>query len=387
MKIIYLAPKGARRLDRGHPWIYRVDLARVPEDTQAGDLVAVRAPDGHVHGFATFSDQGALAARLTPIPADTPDPEAAFLDLIDNALARRDDRPAACRLVNGDADGLPGLVVDRYGPALSIQALTQAASRRQDAIVARLRKLTGAKAVVARNDVRVRGFEGLPLEKNVVYAEPGTDPTDVMVEMHGLRLRYDLLEGQKTGGFLDQTDNRVAAAALARGEVLDCFSYDGGFTLHIARAGLHVTAVDSSEPALERLRRRAADNGLPVDTACENVFDLLRACERDGRRFDTIVLDPPAFAKSRQSVEAGRRAYKEINLRALKLLRPGGLLVTCSCSAHMDRAGFEQMLSEAAADARRFVRVLERRSAAPDHPSLVTAPETDYLKVIFAEAH
>ena len=386
-KIIYLAPRGARRLERGHPWIYRVDLARVPEDTRGGDLVAVRTPDGHLHGFATFSDQGALAARLTPIPADAPDPEAALLDLIDNAVARRDDRPAACRLVNGDADGLPGLVVDRYGPALALQTLTQATERRQAAIVSRLRALTGAKAVVARNDVRVRTFEGLGQEKGVVYAEPGLDPADVMVEMHGLRLRYDLLEGQKTGGFLDQTDNRVAAAARARGEVLDCFSYDGGFTLHMARAGLQVTAVDSSEPALERLRRRAADNGLSVATACENVFDLLRAYEREGRHFDTIVLDPPAFAKSRQSVEAGRRAYKEINLRALKLLRPGGLLVTCSCSAHMDRAGFEQILALAAADARRFVRVLERRSAAPDHPSLVTAPETDYLKVLFAEAH
>jgi 23S rRNA (cytosine1962-C5)-methyltransferase len=381
-----LTPKGAARLRKGHPWIYRSDIASAPT-ARGGDLVSIRLPDGRSGGLCTWSDQGQLAARLTPLAPDVADPEAAFLGLVDLAVARRAGRPAACRLVNGDADGLPGLIVDRYGPALSVQCLTQATARRRPALVERLRAGTGARVVVARDDVKVRAFEGLPLEKSVLVADPAIDPAEIMVEMHGLRLRYDLLEGQKTGGFLDQTDNRVAAAAFVRGEVLDCFSYDGGFSLHLAAAGCRVTAVDSSGPALARLGRRAADNGLTIETAEENVFDLLREYERAGRRFDAIVLDPPAFAKSRDSVEAGRRAYKEINLRGLKLLRPGGRLVTCSCSAHMDRAGFETMLAEAAADARRFVRILERRSAAPDHPTLVTAPETDYLKVLFAEAH
>jgi len=383
-----LTPKGAARLRRGHPWIYRSDVA-TPPSARGGDLVSVRLPDGRSGGICTWSDQGQLAARLTPLSTDTTDLEAAFVSLVDQAVARRAGRPAACRLINGDADGLPGLIVDRYGPALSVQCLTQATDRRREALVARLRSLTGARLVVARDDVKVRAFEGLPLEKSVFVADPGggVDPADVLVEMHGLRLRYDLLDGQKTGGFLDQTDNRVAAAGFLHGEVLDCFSYDGGFSLHLAAAGCRVTAVDSSGPALARLARRAADNGLDITPVEENVFDLLRQYERDGRHFDAIVLDPPAFAKSRDAVDAGRRAYKEINLRGLKLLRPGGRLVTCSCSAHMDRAGFEAMLAEAAADARRFVRVIERRSAAPDHPTLVTAPETDYLKVLFAEAH
>jgi 23S rRNA (cytosine1962-C5)-methyltransferase len=388
LPVFTLTPKGAARLRKGHPWIFRSDIA-TPPSARGGDLVIVRLPDGRPGGLCTWSDQGQLAARLTPLPPDAPDPEVAFLNLVDLAVARRTGRPAACRLINGDADGLPGLIVDRYGAALSVQCLTQATARRREALVDRLRARTGARLVVARDDVKVRAFEGLPLEKSVLFADPdaGIDPHDVLVEMHGLRLRYDLLEGQKTGGFLDQTDNRVAAAAFAHGEVLDCFSYDGGFSLHLAAAGCRVTAVDSSGPALARLTRRAVENGLDIATAEENVFDLLRQYERDGRRFDAIVLDPPAFAKSRDAIEAGRRAYKEINLRGLKLLRPGGRLVTCSCSAHMDRAGFEGMLAEAAADARRFVRVIERRSAAPDHPTLVTAPETDYLKVLFAEAH
>ena len=388
-KFVALSAKGTARLRKGHPWIFRSDVTHVGADVTGGDLVAVRTSDGKLAGLAAWSDAGQLAVRLTPLSADTVDPEAAYLLLVEQAVARRRGRPAACRLINGDADGLPGLIVDRYGPGLSLQCLTQVAARRQGAIVERLLACTGARVVVARNDVKVRAFEGLPQEKHVLVSDPGVDPTDIVVEMHGLRLRYDLLEGQKTGGFLDQTDNRVAAAARARGEALDCFCYDGGFSLHLAAAGCRVTAVDSSGSALARLQRRAADNGLEdrIDRVEANVFDLLRTYEREGRRFDTVVLDPPAFAKSRDAIDAGRRAYKEINLRGLKLLRPGGLLVTCSCSAHMDRAGFEHMLADAAGDARRFVRILERRSAAPDHPSLVTAPETDYLKVLIAEAH
>ena len=391
---VFVTGRGAARLRHGHPWIYRSDVARVAAEVSGGDLVLVRTPDGQAAGVAAYSDQGQLALRLTPLSPgagsthDGPAAlEAALLELVDRSIARRAGRPAACRLVNGDADGLPGLVVDRYGDALSLQCLTQAMSRRQSLLVDRLVQKTGARLVVARNDPKVRGFEGLPMEKGVVRTDNSLDPTDVLVELNGLRLRFDLLEGQKTGGFLDQTDNRLAAAALARGDALDCFCYDGGFSLQLAQAGCRVTAVDSSGPALARLRRRADENGLTVETVEENVFDLLRTYERDGRTFDTIVLDPPAFAKSRDSVDAGRRAYKEINLRALKLLRKDGTLITCSCSAHMDRTGFERMLGEAAADARRFVRIIERRSAAPDHPTLVTAPETDYLKVLFAQAH
>jgi 23S rRNA (cytosine1962-C5)-methyltransferase len=373
------------RQRRGHPWIYRSDVEHVGVDVRGGDLVGVRLPSGKSAGVALYSDASQIALRAMPLSQETAD-EDGIRGLVERAVARRAGRPEACRLVHGDADGLPGLVVDRYGPALSLQCLTQGMARREPELVELLRALTGASLVVARNDVRVREFEGLAQEKGVRYAAADApEPRAVEASLLGMSLDFDLLDGQKTGAFLDQTDNRAAVAARAHGEALDCFSYDGGFALALAKAGVSVSAVDSSGPALVRLASRARRNGLQVTCLEENVFDLLRTCESEGRRFDTIVLDPPAFAKSRDSVDAGRRAYKEINLRALKLLRPGGLLVTCSCSAHTDRSAFDQMLADAAADARRWVRVLERRGAAPDHPVLATAPETDYLKVVLAE--
>jgi len=384
-RCVTLTARGVLRHRRGHPWIYRSDIEHVGADVRGGDLVGVRLPSGKSGGVALYSDASQIALRAVPLSQETAD-EAGLRGLVERAVARRAGRPEACRLVHGDADGLPGLIVDRYGPALSMQCLTQGMARREPEFIELLRGLTGASLIVARNDVRVREFEGLAQEKGVRHADPGApDPRSVEAHLLGLTLDFDLLDGQKTGAFLDQTDNRAAVAARAHGEALDCFSYDGGFSLALAKAGLSVSAVDSSGPALARLATRARRNGLQVTCLEENVFDLLRTCESEGRRFDTIVLDPPAFAKSRDSVDAGRRAYKEINLRALKLLRPGGLLVTCSCSAHMDRSAFDQMLADAAADARRWVRVLERRGAAPDHPVLATAPETDYLKLIVAE--
>ncbi len=380
MAIVRLTRKGARRLRGGHPWIYRSDVENAA-DARGGDLVEVAGPDGLVVGVGAWSDQSQIALRLTPLTPGM-DAEAGWLRLLEASVARRAGRPPVTRLVNGDADGLPGLIVDRYGDALGLQTLTQAAARRLEGTADRLAQLTGARLVVARNEPKVRDYEGLPREKAIVRGE---GPTEIEVDLAGLRWAVDLWEGQKTGTFLDQVDNHVAAAARARGEALDCFSYEGGFALRMARAGCHVTAVDSSEPALSRLRRHADRNAIALETVCDNVFELLRAYERDGRQFDTVVLDPPAFVKSRSALEAGRRAYKEINLRALKLLRPGGLLVTCSCSANMDRATFEATVADAAGDARRWARVIERRGPAPDHPSLLTAPETDYLKCLFVE--
>ena len=388
--MISVTQAGSKRVRRGHPWIYRSDVTITGAAPVGGDLVSVRLPNGRPAGIAVYSDCSQITLRFIPL-RELPKPESetsTILDLFDRAIARRVSRPDACRWINGDADGLPGLIVDRYGPAVSIQCLSQFAARRQSLFVEHLRTRHGARLIVARNDVRVRDLEGLPREKGVVFAEADApDPRAVRVKILGLELDYDLIEGQKTGGFLDQTDNREAARLWAKGETLDCFSYDGGFALPLSAAGCLVTAVDSSGPALDRLRQRAAHNGLTLETLEENVFDLVRVYEREGRTFDTIVLDPPAFAKSRTAVEAGRRAYKEINLRALKLLRRDGILITCSCSAHMERHSFESMVAEAAADAQRFVRIVERRSAAPDHPSLVTAPETDYLKVLIAQVH
>jgi 23S rRNA (cytosine1962-C5)-methyltransferase len=379
--IVRITRKGARRLRTGHPWIYRGDVEAPPAEVRPGDLVEVAGPDGMVVAVAAWSDRSQIALRVTPLTPGM-DPEAGWQRAVESAVARRAGRPPVARLVNGDADGLPGLVVDRYGDALGLQTLTQAAARRQAETVDTLVRLTGARLVVARNEPRVREYEGLPRDKAVVHGE---GPTEVEVPLRGLRWTVDLWEGQKTGTFLDQADNQAVAGSLARGEALDCFSYDGGFALALAQAGCLVTAVDSSEPALARLRRHAERNGLEVETQADNVFEALRAFEREGRQFDTIVLDPPAFVKSRSALEAGRRAYKEINLRAFKLLRPGGLLVTCSCSANMDRPTFEATVADAAGDARRWARVIERRGPAADHPSLLTAPETDYLKCLLIE--
>ncbi len=373
---IRVSRHGAKRWRQGHPWIFRGDAEG---SAPAGELVEVVAPGGRKLGVAAWSDASNIALRRVPLPEGAPDP--GWLALVKAALERRADRPEACRLVNADADGLPGLVVDRYGEGLSLQLTTQAADRRGAAVVDLLRARFDPRVVALRNDVKARGFEGLPQEKRLLR---GDSPV-VEASFGGVTMRYDLLEGQKTGGYLDQSDNRVAAARFAVGEALDICSYDGGFSLHLAAAGRPVTALDASAPALSRLEANAALNGLSVSTVCANAFDQLRAWEGEGRRFDTIVLDPPALVPSRRAVEKGRRAYKELNLRAFKLLAPGGRLVTCSCSAHMSRPDFERVVGEAAADAHRWARVVERRSAAPDHPSLLTAPETDYLKVLFVE--
>jgi 23S rRNA (cytosine1962-C5)-methyltransferase len=376
---VRISRHGARRWRRGHPWIYQSDVEHA--EVAAGDLVDVAAPDGRVLGVAAWSSESNIALRATHIPTGAEDREAGWLALLAAAVRRRQGRPEACRLVNSDADGLPGLVVDRYGPGISIQATTQAADRRVPAVVDWLRARFEPRTVALRNDGRVREFEGLKREKSLLHG----DQPQVLARVGRVVMAYDLMEGQKTGGFLDQSDNRLAAAEFARGEALDCFAYDGGFSLHLAMAGVQVTAVDSSIAALAGLEANARRNRLRIPSLCANVFDMLREHERIGRRFDTIILDPPAFVRSRKAVDAGRRAYKETNLRAMKLLNPGGRLVTCSCSAHLARADFEAVVAEAAADAHRWARVVERRGAAPDHPSLITASETDYLKVLFIE--
>ncbi|MCB9547303.1 MAG: class I SAM-dependent rRNA methyltransferase [Myxococcales bacterium] len=378
--MIRLTPKGLRRWRTGHPWIFRNDLAGEATATP-GDLVRVHDAAGRPLGRAAWSEASLIALRRVPVELDE-DAEAAWDRLVDAALARRADARPSARLINGDADGLPGLIVDRFGDGLSLQTLTPAADRRRDALVAKLVARYAPRVVALRNDPKVRDHEGLPREKALVHG----DDAIVWAPFGDLVVRFDLLEGQKTGGFLDQQENQVAAAAFARpGKALDCFAYQGGFALALARAGLAVTAVDQSGPALAHLRANAERNGLAVEAVEANVFDLLRDLEREGALFDTIVLDPPAFVPGRKAIEAGRRAYKEINLRALKLLVPGGRLVTCSCSAHMARADFERMVGEAAADAGRFARVIERRGPGPDHPTLITAPETDYLKALFVE--
>ena len=284
----------------------------------------------------------------------------------------------AYRVVHGEGDGLPSLIVDRYGDYLVLQTLSQGTDRAKAEIVDLLVDLLGAKGVVERNDPKVRGLEGLEQTVSVLHGEV---PETVEVNEGDVIFRVDLRKGQKTGLFLDQRENHLAARSYARGRVLDGFTYDGGFALQVAREADEVLAVDLSAESLGRVKANAAANGLEnVTPKNANVFDLLRAFDDDGERFDTVVLDPPAFAKSRKAVDKALRGYKEINLRALKILNPGGVLVTCSCSYHVHEDDFEHLLTEAAVDAGATVSLVEKRRQARDHPVLLGVPETHYLK-------
>ena len=378
--MIRITDKGARRWRGGHPWIFRSDLADVPNDIEPGALTVVATRKGRRLGRSAWSDHAQLALRRMPLTADEPD-EDGWLRLLNAAIERRDPTQPCTRLVNGDADGLPGLIVDRFGTGIGFQTVTQAAERFQSTTLAALKARFDPKVVALRNDTRSRAFEGMEAVKRLMVG----DDARVEVEVDGLRWVYDLMEGQKTGGYHDQLENQRAAARMAQGEALDCCSYEGGFALRLARAGCEVTALDSSAPALERLNGHAVRNALEIETVEGNAFDVLRAYDREGRRFDTVILDPPPFARARKAIPAARRAYKELNLRALKILRPGGLLVTCSCSAHVSGVDYERIVADAAVDAKRWARVVDRRGAPKDHPTLLLAPETDYLKALFVE--
>ena len=373
-----LTGRGERRLRSGHPWIYRADVRRA--EAEAGDIVRVVGPRGRPLGYATFSDRSAIALRL--LTREDARPDAGFWRArIEAAVAYReslDIDATAYRLVHGEGDRLPGLIVDRYGESLVVQTLTQATDRLLSVLCNLLVDAVAPAGILARNDPRVRGLEGLDQSVELRY---GRVPEEVEVREGAVRLFVDPWKGQKTGLFLDQRENRLAAARHARGRVLDAFSYTGAFALQMAAGCDAALAVDVSEGAVAAVARHAAHNGAAhVEPRAGNVFDVLRDLDRAGERFDAVVLDPPAFAKNRKAAERAVAGYKEINLRALRLLAPGGTLVTSSCSYHVDEPAFARILADAAADARADVRVVERRSQARDHPMLVTVPETSYLK-------
>jgi 23S rRNA (cytosine1962-C5)-methyltransferase len=377
--------KAAGRVASGHPWIFSSDVTDRGA-AQPGAAVTVLDPRGKPLGTAHYSSTSQITLRLLSARGEEIDREF-FLRRLTAAVDYRNRivrDTEAYRVVHAEADLLPGLIVDRYGDYLVIQTLDQGMEKAQEAIVSCLTELLHPKGIVARNDVAVRAHEELPLETRVLAGEI---PPAVPVRMNGFLLEADLLSGQKTGIFLDQRQNYGAAAAYIGGSALDCFSSTGGFALHLARHCSHVEAVDSSAPALAVGARNAAANGITNITFREaDVFDLLAGYVSARRRFDAVVLDPPAFAKSRRNLEAAARGYKEINLRALRLLDPGGILVTCSCSHHMSEADFLQVIAEAALDANRRLRVIERRTQAHDHPILLTVPETHYLKCLILEA-
>jgi 23S rRNA (cytosine1962-C5)-methyltransferase len=306
---------------------------------------------------------------------------------LQSAIARRQgiEREAdAFRLVYAEGDALPSLIIDRYADVLVLQTLSQGTDAIKEMLVELLAELLAPRAIIERNDVRVRALEGLPLRAGVIY---GDAPEEMEVVQHGTRFLVAPLGGQKTGAFLDQRENHLAAQRVAHGRALDCFTFNGAFALHMAQTCESVLGLDISAEAVAASTRNAELNNLSnVQFRAANVFDALREMQDAGERFDTIVLDPPAFAKNRQSVRAAARGYKEINLRALKLLNPNGTLVTCTCSYHMSETTFQEVIAEAAADARRRLQIVERRIQARDHPVLVGVPETLYLKCVIARA-
>jgi len=375
--VVVVSPRGEERLRSGHPWIYRADVADVR--AEAGDIVQVRSARGRTLGSALFSDRSQITLRMLSHGDQAAD-EALVRRRIETAIAFRESLAldaTAYRIVHGEADLLPSLIVDRYGDYLVVQALSQGMDRLMPAVVVALTDVLHPRGILARNDPRARVLEGLEQRVDVLA---GSIPETLTVTEIGIEYGVDLRRGQKTGLFLDQRENRAAAAAYARGRLLDGFTYQGGFALVMGRRCTETIAFDVSEDAIARLRHNALRNGIAVGARVGNVFDELRGMERAGERFDTIVLDPPAFAKNKAAVSKARTGYKEINLRALKRLNPGGTLVTCSCSYHVSEADFAEIVYDAAIDAQAHVTVVEKRMQGRDHPVLLGVPETYYLK-------
>jgi 23S rRNA (cytosine1962-C5)-methyltransferase len=367
------------RIRRGHLWVYRSDILN-KEDAQPGSIVSVRDVRGKIFGKAFYSSKSQIALRLLT-RADVEIAEDFFRGRFDQADRLRERLavdPLLSRRIYSEGDLLPGLIVDRYNDRLVVQSLIQATDTIQPLVTRLLDERYHPRTILFRNDSRVRELEGLELKQEVV-GEPL--PEVLIVNEDGKEMALSLTGGQKTGSYLDQRDNHRAARRYARGRALDAFSYAGGFTLQIAEKCERVEAVDISAAAVEQVRGNAERNGLLNIEAVEaNAFDYMRERYKEGERYDTIILDPPAFAKNKESLEGALRGYKEINNRAMRLLRPGGILITCSCSHHLGEGLFAEMLAEAAKDAGCLARVLERRVQAPDHPILLSVPETLYLK-------
>lgn len=383
MTTIAVTNRGANRVRQGHLWIYRSDVVNV-NGAEGGSVVTIKDQQGNFVGQALFSDASEITLRLLS-QTDEPIDREWWRKRIRQAAARRasiQPDSNAYRVVYSEGDLLPSLIIDRYDDVFVLQNLSQGTEAIKPLLVELLVDEFSPRAVIERNDVRVRSLEGLDLVTGTLY---GPAPDELQILQHGVRFLVAPLAGQKTGSFLDQRENRVAARNLAQGRALDCFTFNGAFALHLAGVCESVTGIDISADAIAIARRNAELNEIGnTDFREANVFDALRELEQAGERFDTVVLDPPAFAKNRASVKPATRGYKEINLRALKLLNPGGLLVTCTCSYHMSEEMFLSLIAEAANDARRRVQIVEKRTQSSDHPILLGMPETYYLKCVIA---
>jgi 23S rRNA (cytosine1962-C5)-methyltransferase len=381
---VVIRKRGAERIRRGHLWVYRSDIVDA-EKAPAGGIVEVREDRGTFVVQAFYSSKSQIALRFLT-RSDIPINEQFFRERFSSADHLRERLgvdPLLSRRIYSEGDLLPGLMVDRYNDRLVVQSLIQSTDSLQPLFTTILQERYEPRSILFRNDSRVRELEGLELKREVI-GEPL--PETLLVSDDGRQIEIELSEGQKTGAYLDQRENRQAARRYAHGRALDAFSYAGGFALQISDRCEQVEAVDISKAAVNLAQRNAARNSLTNIRCIEaNAFDFLRQRDREGVRYDTIILDPPAFAKNRESLDGALRGYKEINNRAMRLLRPGGVLITCSCSHHVSEGLFAEMLAEAANDARVWTRVLERRIQSSDHPVLLAVPETLYLKCFILE--
>ena len=381
MADIILLPGKEKRVYAGHPWVFRSDIARSKGDPQPGDTVRVTASNGRFLAMAVYNPASQIALRVLS-RRDEPIDQAFIYRRVQEAVdyRRRFADLRSCRLIFAESDGLPAVIVDSFGGVLSLQCLCLGMEKYKGMICDALMELLHPDGIYERGDVPVRELEGLPQVTGVLR---GQVPDKVMIEENGVKFWVDVKNGQKTGFFLDQKENRAAIAPFVKGaEVLDCFTHTGSFALHAARFGArHVTGVDISEFACQCARENAALNGFDqVDFVAANAFDFLKEQCAAGAQYDVVILDPPAFTKTRHNLEAAERGYKEINLRGLKLLKHGGYLVTCSCSQHMLPGAFRDVVLSAAQDARVRLFQVEYRTQGRDHPILPAAPETQYLK-------
>jgi len=380
---VTLSARGAARARAGHPWNFRADVQSAPPGLTSGAEVRLADARGNFIAKAFWAERSPIALRVLS-RRDEPLDEAFLRGRIERAVARRRalfPGADAFRAVHGEADLLPGYFADRYGDLLAVQHLAEWAEARREQLARMAAQACGARAVVARDDGSSRDFEMLPRRTEVLA---GTGPMVAAYHEGRLELQVDLLEDHKTGGYLDQRENHLRAGELARGEALDAFCYHGGFALQLARGAERVLAIDQDASAVERTRQNASRNGLRnLEVRAANALEQLRELDKEARKFDVVVLDPPAFAKRRDGLEGALRAYKEINYRGVRLLAPGGVLVTCSCSGKVTPQLFGEVIEWAAQEAKRPLQLLERRGAARDHPPLLGVPETDYLKCWF----
>ena len=394
MSQVKITTRGAKRIRNGHLWVYRSDVREGPE-AAGGAIVQVVDDAGNFVGQAFYSDASEIALRFLTTSKEIIDREwwRSRLQQCAQRRAAIARETNAYRLVYSEGDLLSSLIVDIYDKVMVMQNLSQGSERVKSDLVELLAEEFSPRAIIERNDARVRGLEGLESRAGMLWTAPAERSGDgaldpdcqIEINQHGVRFLVSPLGGQKTGAFLDQRENYLAARNVAHGRALDCFTFNGGFALHIASSCESVVAIDMSADAIAAAQRNAELNeARNVEFRTANVFDALREIEAGGERFDTIVLDPPAFAKSRATVKSAARGYKEINLRALKLLHPGGVLVTCTCSYHISEELFLEIIEDAALDAHRRLQIVEKRGQSTDHPVLLGVPETQYLKCVIA---